>query len=395
MSNDSPSPPPLRLKPRLSPAAKEASPTQPASMVSPLINDPAPSSPAPAAPAPPALVPAALAVTPAVPAPAAPTMIGGLSVAPSAPPPPVIAPAGAANVSPPPAPASVADDPGKFKLKPRALVAPPLVQSPVVEAPVPAPMPVPAIVKPVMPAAALASPAFAKPAVPAAAPGRPNIPISPLPPGASAPLGRPTEKSSDTAVPAKAGLGVIISLIVVALGVFGYIGYKLLRSDAPLAAPAPAQPATPPEPAVKPGSLVVESPQSTAGKLVAKAEAAVAAHNNAHTEATTEVLGDPAAPSIEAAAPAIEIAPAVVAPPAVPVVVPPPEPSPAFRAYVVNLKVSGVFQGESARAMFNGKLYRLGEVVDSKLGIVFARIDPETKHLIFEDSKGAVMMRRY
>jgi len=245
-----------------------------------------------------------------------------------------------------------------------------------------------------MPAAALASPAFAKPAVPALA-GRPNIPISPLPPGASAPLGRPTEKSSDTAVPAKAGLGVIISLIVVALGVFGFIGYKLLRSDAPLTAAAPAQPATPPEPAVKPGSLVVESPQSTAGKLVAKAEAAVAAHNSAHTEGTTEVLGDPTVPSTEAAAPAIEPPPVVIAPPAAPVVVPPPEPSPAFRAYVVNLKVSGVFQGESARAMFNGKLYRLGEVVDSKLGIVFARIDPETKHLIFEDSKGAIMMRRY
>jgi hypothetical protein len=59
------------------------------------------------------------------------------------------------------------------------------------------------------------------------------------------------------------------------------------------------------------------------------------------------------------------------------------------------MRVNGVFQGENARAMINGKMYQLGEVVDTQLGITFFKIDVDAKQLIFRDESGAIMPRRY
>jgi hypothetical protein len=161
--------------------------------------------------------------------------------------------------------------------------------------------------------------------------------------------------------------------------------------DAPTA-PAAATP----QPTASPAPVVVDKPQSMPGQLIAKAQKAVAAHDAAMTKPANEVLAasDPATAPEPAAPLSTEEASVPAAPPA-PAEVQRPEPSANFKAYVVNLKVNGVFQGENARAMLNGKMYRLGEVVDPKLGIVFLRLEPEDKRIVFEDSKGAIMSRRY
>ena len=71
------------------------------------------------------------------------------------------------------------------------------------------------------------------------------------------------------------------------------------------------------------------------------------------------------------------------------------EATPAFRSFVADAKISGVFQGTPPRAFINGRLVRLGEVVDSSLGIRFDSIDPKTKNIVFKDSSGATVARRY
>lgn len=69
--------------------------------------------------------------------------------------------------------------------------------------------------------------------------------------------------------------------------------------------------------------------------------------------------------------------------------------SPEFRAWVANVKISGVFQGANSRAFINGQMTRVGDPVDSRLGIVFEGIDPEKKQIIFKDATGATATRKY
>ena len=71
------------------------------------------------------------------------------------------------------------------------------------------------------------------------------------------------------------------------------------------------------------------------------------------------------------------------------------EASAAFRSFVANAKVSGVFQGTPPRVMLNGRLARGGDVIDSGLGITFDSVNPEKKQLIFKDKSGATVTRRY
>jgi hypothetical protein len=71
------------------------------------------------------------------------------------------------------------------------------------------------------------------------------------------------------------------------------------------------------------------------------------------------------------------------------------EASPAFRSFVANAKINGVFQGSPPRAMINGRLARAGEVVETGLGVVFDGIDSDRKVLIFKDRSGAVVSRKY
>lgn len=66
--------------------------------------------------------------------------------------------------------------------------------------------------------------------------------------------------------------------------------------------------------------------------------------------------------------------------------------SPAFRSFVLNAKISGA---TPARAMINGKLTRLGEIVEPTLGVSWEGYDTEKNQLTFKDRSGAVVHRRY
>lgn len=72
-----------------------------------------------------------------------------------------------------------------------------------------------------------------------------------------------------------------------------------------------------------------------------------------------------------------------------------PDATPEFRAFVTNARISGIFQGNPARAVINGKLSRAGEVVDSGLGITFEGLDAGRKSLVFKDRNGATVSRRF
>ena len=71
------------------------------------------------------------------------------------------------------------------------------------------------------------------------------------------------------------------------------------------------------------------------------------------------------------------------------------EASQAFRTFVADAKISGVFQGTPPRAFINGRLIRVGETVDPSLGITFESVDPKAKSIVFKDSTGATVARRY
>ena len=71
------------------------------------------------------------------------------------------------------------------------------------------------------------------------------------------------------------------------------------------------------------------------------------------------------------------------------------EASPAFRSFVANAKISGVFQGDPPRVMINGRLARAGDTVEVSLGVTFDSVDPDKKLILFKDKAGAIVTRRY
>lgn len=67
----------------------------------------------------------------------------------------------------------------------------------------------------------------------------------------------------------------------------------------------------------------------------------------------------------------------------------------AFFFWVVKLNVSGITQNAPARVLLNGRLTYEGDEVNRPLGIVFTRLDPANKLLIFKDATGATVTRSY
>jgi hypothetical protein len=254
----------------------------------------------------------------------------------------------------------------------------------------------------------------------------PPIPAAPVVPPAAAK--RPIAPSEPTDKPAfKAGIWVIVVVTIILLAVAGLLGHAVMvklsnAKQATVTAPdKPAKPAVPAVSAdqtVKPGRIVVDSPTSAPGKMIAKALDTVDAHNQSGlAQGVNEVLdnapsGSAAAkPGIPTAASKVTVAtnPAqptetvasdsVVEAPAglvAKVPEPPPEPSASFRTLVVNMKVSGVFQGNPGRALLNGRMLHTGESVDSRLNVILFDINSEKKLLVFKDTRtGATMSRHY
>jgi hypothetical protein len=72
-----------------------------------------------------------------------------------------------------------------------------------------------------------------------------------------------------------------------------------------------------------------------------------------------------------------------------------PSASAAFRSYVANAVIGGVFQGRPARALINGTIVREGQIVNSALGIAFERINSPRKMIYFKDYTGAEVSKNY
>ena len=245
---------------------------------------------------------------------------------------------------------------------------------------------------------------------------RPPDPINPEPPGAAAgspiPLPAGTKKRSS-----KKRLILIAAGAVVLLG-GGFFAYTTFFTEEPppppvvKKAPAPApkadapKTAAAPEAGKAPANGVTPAPAvSTAGKAVEKAQAAVAGRTNDGKAAAPETIEDraPAAPNLAvapqqgpAAPAAAEVKVAANITGSTKGVDSTPDASPAFRAWVVNARISGVRAGgASPTAFINGRLINRGGNVDDALGIVLDNIDADKRQLIFRDKTGATVARPY
>lgn len=214
----------------------------------------------------------------------------------------------------------------------------------------------------------------------------------------------------------KGARGLVWVLVLVALGAGGYFGWPYLqphvaRLTAPKAAPEPAvaAPATP---------ATGLTPSDTLNKLahapaqaIDRAQDAIAARRaggQARIDAlvagdeipekskpsTPAALAKPSPSMSQAQAPATmaPVSPGLAASVQVEAA---PDASPAFRTFVANAKISGVFQGAPPRAMINGKLTRVGESAEAGLGVTFGGVDAERRQLIFKDRSGATVSRKY
>ncbi len=85
----------------------------------------------------------------------------------------------------------------------------------------------------------------------------------------------------------------------------------------------------------------------------------------------------------------VEAAPVVPKPPP-----PPPPASPAFKAWVENLHISGVRAGSTTRVFIERTSYAVGDLVNPQLGITFEGYNSETRMLSFKDQTGAIVERR-
>ncbi len=174
---------------------------------------------------------------------------------------------------------------------------------------------------------------------------------------------------------------------------------------------APSEPPPAPPPVKKksaPPPQAEPTPSETLNKMahapaqaVNKAKDALAAREaSGMAELDPGLTGDdianksaaPAAPAMRASTGVANLAPGLSATTELSAVA---EASPAFLSFVATMKISSVSWGTPARAFINGRLFRAGDQVDPTLGIVFAGVDPETKQLVFKDSTGATVARRY
>jgi hypothetical protein len=226
----------------------------------------------------------------------------------------------------------------------------------------------------------------------------------PTPQGLRDPVSTPVARSSPPAIKADKWLaGLVLFVLVLAVA---FYGFRFLTKAHPKpqthadAAPAPAAPAVPQTEPAQNAPKPVDNPTSAAGRAIAKARDVVATHDKLENEqGVNSVLEEPPATAAPQMPPNAGATPAQTEPagvvPAAAQPEPPPPPSEAFKQFVTNMRVSGVFQGEPARALINGKMVRLGDVLEPNRKIELYKIDPDAKQLIFRDATGAIMPRHY
>jgi hypothetical protein len=262
------------------------------------------------------------------------------------------------------------------------------------------------------------------PVVAAPKPGKgpppvPHVSVKTEPPEPEA----PTPVADPVAVAKKKRMVIMMAGVaaVLVLGVAGFFAYQAFfpapppppvakaKAPPPKVAVAPA----PAAPAVAPTAAAPATPSETLnavaqipGAAVRKAQGAVEARNaagqsNVDVALSEAALADKPAvaetkgpnPALKSASAKTSVTRGVSA--STEVQVASVEASPEFRSFVANAKVSGVFQGNPARAMINGRLARTGDMIDPALGIIFEGVDAAKKQLLFKDKSGAVVARKY
>lgn len=252
----------------------------------------------------------------------------------------------------------------------------------------PAPVALPPLPVPPAPApepAGVAAPIEAtETAVPAAPP--PEAFAAPVPaaaePGPEPEVSTALMKSSSTPALLRAG-GTMLKVafaVAVALGV----GFVAVKYGLPLIEEMRKPPGSP---------VVVDKEASTAVKVIQQTRAVVA-KNDARVAQLDEVIAqDTKVPDLAAkvAAPPPEPEPK----PAAPKVAPKgPAPS-AIDQFLAQMVVGGVFEGAEPRALLNGRIVKLDEIVERPLGLRFIGIDGGLKELWFSDATGRMYRRRY
>ncbi|HXA14094.1 MAG TPA: hypothetical protein VNW23_03120 [Opitutaceae bacterium] len=218
---------------------------------------------------------------------------------------------------------------------------------------------------------------------------------------------------------------MVVILVVVVLGVGGYLAYEnFLKPAAPpvVVAATPVPKPTPQVSVVSPPPAPPSQPVTAPAQIINKAEAVVAEHTEAAEKPLNDVLSEqkPAAPAPSPAA-ATPMPPAAPVPPPAPAETkvasvapePPPAPiapapqtvridlspsdaaSPAFKSFIMNLRVSGVFQGEHPRVLIGSETYEIGDVVNQDLGVVFSGIDADRELVLFKDPTGVTLVKKY
>ncbi|MBI4626781.1 MAG: DUF4339 domain-containing protein [Verrucomicrobia bacterium] len=75
----------------------------------------------------------------------------------------------------------------------------------------------------------------------------------------------------------------------------------------------------------------------------------------------------------------------------------PESPNPAqgqgLEAFVMSLKLTGIFGGAEPQASIDGRMYRVGDVVDRARGVYVLRVDPDKLSVVFGDREGKIFER--
>jgi hypothetical protein len=218
--------------------------------------------------------------------------------------------------------------------------------------------------------------------------------VAPLPP-----IEKPEQSRSF-----KIGVAIAVVLLVIGGGVGGFFAWKHFSSSRshPTPAPTPKPPSTvtsPPKP-VNPPALPSNGTQpepSDSTAAAGKGSSGTEAPGSTPETPVRVVVDTPSAPARGSVAPTpgapLPLAPGVTARTTAPMTAS--DASPAFRAFVANMKITGVFQGSPARAFINGRAVREGEFVDSSLGIIFDSVDPDKKQIVFRDRNDVTISRKY
>ncbi len=370
----------LRLKPKLNLPETIPAPTEPAALA-----PPPPPPPPPSAGAPPALARVSEAEPEPDDAPKFKLRPKGAAGAqlPPPPPPSVVA---RIPIAPEPLPEPPPPERTASSMPPMSILAAPLPPPPSSLKEVPPPLP-PAPV----PRLSL-TPTPERPKEPAGALGRlaaklPKVGGKPKPGASKPPMGKPGK-----VLRRRAALGPVakVGLLVVVLGI-GIGGYYSFRIFFPEETPTvkikllsarPGDPKKPTDASTKSSSqptdqpVKVEVPVTTDDDVTpTPTPTPVPSGPNQLVMGNSNITSD-----VKVGNTPIDAAPAA---------------SSAFRNYVANATIGGVFQGSPARALINGTIAREGQVIDGSLGIAFERIDARKKIIFFKDYTGAEVSKNY